>query len=153
MNQICDSSRQFAAQLAATPRGARRARQLVVERLTAWGLPTDGPALVVAELAANAVTHGRVSGRGFQVELELGGGVLRIEVVDTRGDRVPCLRDAEGGAEAGRGLVLVAAIADRWGVDPGPAPRKTVWAELDVPGRLGHGDVGSHDPVVRDVTP
>ncbi|KUN54468.1 hypothetical protein AQJ43_14200 [Streptomyces avermitilis] len=37
-------------------------------------------------------------------------------------------------AESGRGLILVEAYADRWGVDDGPAPCKTTWAELD----LGH---------------
>ncbi|MEW2137195.1 ATP-binding protein [Streptomyces sp. NPDC005409] len=131
------SAGRFGAQLAATPRGARQARQLAVERISEWGLPTDGPALVVAELAANAVTHGRVPGRGFRLGLTLGGGVLRIEVVDTRGDRIPDFRDAAEEDEAGRGLVLVEAIADRWGVDQGPAPCKAVWAELDVPGQRG----------------
>ncbi|WP_411101458.1 ATP-binding protein [Streptomyces sp. cmx-4-9] len=131
---IRDTGRRFGALLAATPRGARQARRLAVERIAAWGLPTDGPELVVAELAANAVTHGRVPGRGFRIELALSCGVLRIEVVDTRGDRVPRFRDADGGAEGGRGLVLVEAVADRWGVDRGLPPGKTVWAEWDVPG-------------------
>ena len=35
-------------------------------------------------------------------------------------------------AEAGRGLVVVDALADRWGVAVGPPPRKTVWVELSV---------------------
>lgn len=130
--QIRDSADQFTAQLAATPFGARQARRLAVEKLASWGLSSEGPALIVAELAANAVTHGRVPGRGFRIGLALDGGVLRIEVVDTRGDRVPRIRDAGGGAEAGRGLVLVDAIADRWGVDRGLPPCKSVWAELDV---------------------
>ncbi|MGW0366372.1 ATP-binding protein [Streptomyces sp. NPDC002990] len=131
--QICDSGSQFGVQLAATPRGARQARQLAVEKIAAWGLPTEGPALIVAELAANAVTHGRVPGRGFRLVLTLVDGVLRIEVVDTRGDRVPGFRDPDGDAEGGRGLVLVDAIADRWGMDRGLPPCKVVWAELDVP--------------------
>ncbi|WP_073913126.1 ATP-binding protein [Streptomyces sp. CB00455] len=131
---ICDSGRRFGARLAATPRGARQARHLAVEKIAAWGLPTEGPALIVAELAANAVTHGRVPGRGFRIGVVLSGGVLRIEVADTRGDRVPGSRDAAEEAEGGRGLVLVEAIADRWGVVRGPAPCKTVWAELDVAG-------------------
>ncbi|MBT2476752.1 ATP-binding protein [Streptomyces sp. ISL-94] len=135
--QICDSEGRFAAQLAATPRGARQARRLAVEKLATWGLPSEEAALIVAELAANAVTHGRVTGRGFRIVLALGGGVLRIEVVDSCGDRVPGIRDADGGSEAGRGLVLVAAMADRWGVDRGLPPCKSVWAELDVPGWRG----------------
>ncbi|MER5729638.1 ATP-binding protein [Streptomyces sp. NPDC002138] len=151
--QICDPARHFAVRLPATPRGARRARLLAVERIAAWGLPTEGAALVVAELAANAVTHGRVPGRGFRVVLALGRGVLRIEVVDTRGDRSPGIRDADGCAETGRGLVLVAAIADRWGVDPGPAPCKAVWAELAVAGLADLRDLGFRDPAGADVNP
>ncbi|MFJ9340269.1 ATP-binding protein [Streptomyces sp. NPDC101733] len=132
------SGDQFAVRLPATPRGARQARLLVVEQVAAWGLPTDGAGLVVGELAANAVTHGRVPGRGFQVALSLVGKVLRIEVMDTRRDRIPGLRDAEQDAEGGRGLVLVAAVADRWGVEEGLPPGKVVWAEWDlVGGRSG----------------
>ncbi|WP_425472228.1 ATP-binding protein [Streptomyces cyaneus] len=56
---------------------------------------------------------------------------LRIEVTDARGDRIPQVRDAVGAdAESGRGLLIVAAYADRWGVDEAPANCKTVWAEL-----------------------
>ncbi|MFD8980449.1 ATP-binding protein [Streptomyces sp. NPDC059564] len=129
------SMSQFAVLLPATPRGARQARWLAVEQVLAWGLPTDVPGLIVGELAANAVTHGRVPGRGFQVVLGWDGKVLRIEVVDTRRDRIPSRRDPDGSAEAGRGLVLVGALADRWGVEQGPPPYKAVWAELDVPGK------------------
>ncbi|WP_369260185.1 ATP-binding protein [Streptomyces sp. R35] len=64
--------------------------------------------------------------------LRLGtAGVLRIEVTDARGDRVPRIPDpVEECAESGRGLRLVVAYADRWGVDEAPAHCKTVWAEL-----------------------
>ncbi|MFD9523409.1 ATP-binding protein [Streptomyces sp. NPDC059979] len=132
--QICDSGHCFGAQLAATPRGARQARQLAVEKIAEWGLPTEGPALIVAELAANAVSHGRVPGRDFRIVLTLADGVLRIEVADTRGDRIPRIRaeDVGGGAEGGRGLVLVEALADRWGVREGPVPCKVVWAEVSL---------------------
>ncbi|GLX21102.1 ATP-binding protein [Streptomyces lavendulae] len=131
--QIWCSAHQFGVQLPATPRGARQARQLAVEKLRAWGLSTDGPALIVAELAANAVTHGRVAGRDFLVVLSLGGGALRIEVVDTCRDRIPILREPDACAEGGRGLAVVAELADRWGVEQGPPPRKAVWAEVDLP--------------------
>ncbi|MFD3802378.1 ATP-binding protein [Streptomyces sp. NPDC058619] len=151
--QIWDSADAFGARLAATPRGARQARRLAVEKLAAWGVPSDGPALIVAELAANAVTHGRVTGRDFRIGLTLGGGVLRIEVVDTRGDRVPGLRDADEAAEGGRGLLLVDALADRWGVDRGLPPCKVVWAEVDLAGGPEHRVVAERDPGGPDVTP
>lgn len=131
-------ARQFAVPLSATRRGARLARLLAAEQLHAWGLPPDPARLIVAELAANAVLHGRVSGRGFRLGLSVSlQGVLRIEVTDTRGDALPVReRAAAGPAESGYGLVLVEELADRWGVRGGPPPCKTVWAELD-PGRPG----------------
>ncbi|MET9853449.1 ATP-binding protein [Streptomyces sp. NPDC006450] len=150
---IRDSAVQFTAQLAATPLGARQARRLAVETLAGWGLPSEGPALIVAELAANAVTHGRVPGRGFRIGLAVRGGVLRIEVVDTRGDRIPGVREASEGSEAGRGLVLVDALADRWGVDRGLPPCKSVWAEVDLGGGAGGRVAGTRDAVGSDATP
>ncbi|MFF3329447.1 ATP-binding protein [Streptomyces sp. NPDC002888] len=125
--------RNFGVQLSPTPRGARLARLLATEQLRSWGLPLDPAAHVVAELASNAVAHGRVPGRDFRLLVYVVGGTLRIEVTDTRGDRRPQAQLPAPDAESGRGLVLVDALADRWGVMEGPSPRKTVWAELDLP--------------------
>ncbi|WP_328538341.1 ATP-binding protein [Streptomyces sp. NBC_00344] len=125
--------RQFSVLLSATRRGARLARLLSVQQLIDWELPFDAAAHVVAELAANAATHGQVRGRGFRLTLSLCGGRLRIEVTDPRPERLPGLRRPDTGhPESGRGLLLVEAYADRWGVDGGPSPCKTVWAELDI---------------------
>ncbi|MFF6993818.1 ATP-binding protein [Streptomyces sp. NPDC008313] len=122
--------RNFGLQLSPTPRGARLARLLATEQLRLWGLPTHPAELIVGELATNAVTHGRVSGRDFRLLMYVIGDTLRIEVTDTRGDLLPYPQQAAADAESGRGLLLVEALADRWGVVPGPPPRKTVWAEL-----------------------
>ncbi|MEU4271317.1 ATP-binding protein [Streptomyces sp. NPDC026092] len=123
--QLLAPVRQFGIQLSATPRGARLARLLAVEQLRTWELEAvaEAAAHVVAELAANAVTHGRVPGRDFCLALRATETVLRIEVADTRCDRLPV-------AGPGCGLVLVEALADGWGVSSGPVPRKTVWAEI-----------------------
>ncbi|MGX5213246.1 ATP-binding protein [Streptomyces violaceus] len=118
--------RNFSIQLSPTPRGARLARLLATEQLRSWGLPLDPARQVIAELAANAVTHGRVPGRDFRLLLYVVADTLRIEVTDTRDDRLPALSDT------GRGLLLVDALTNRWGVTPGLPPRKTVWAELDL---------------------
>ncbi|MFF7720783.1 ATP-binding protein [Streptomyces luteogriseus] len=120
--------------LSPTPRGARLARLLAAEQLRSWGLPLSPAEQNVAELAANAATHGRVPGRDFRLTLYVVGGTLRIEVTDTRGDRLPRLTRPAPDATSGRGLLVVAALAGRWGVTPGPHPRKTVWAEVDVAG-------------------
>jgi anti-sigma regulatory factor (Ser/Thr protein kinase) len=136
IGEVAGPRLQFSVQLSATRRGARLARLLAVEQLRSWGLPYDNVAQVVAELAANAASHGRVAGRDFRLGIACRAGVLRVEVVDTRGDRLPeRVRREPGTGESGYGLVIVGALADRWGVVPGPAPRKTVWAEFDLPGR------------------
>ncbi|MFD9002092.1 ATP-binding protein [Streptomyces sp. NPDC059582] len=137
--------RVFTQRLSATPRGARLARRLAVNQLHAWGVPhgtdvSDAVAVIVAELAANAVTHGRVPGRDFELRLSLVTGSVRVEVTDTRGDpRPPGPADVQAVpplADSGRGLVLVSALADRWEVvDRQPPPGKTVRAEVDLPGR------------------
>lgn len=126
---------QFTQLLSATRRGARLARLLAVEQVTAWGWPrhserTDAAALVVAELVANAVLHGRLEGRGFRLGLALLPTTrLRIEVTDPRGERLPTA--PRPGTEGGRGLVIVGALAADWGVCPSPPSGKTVWAEID----------------------
>ncbi|MEU9340451.1 ATP-binding protein [Streptomyces sp. NPDC048278] len=123
--------RNFDVLLSPSPRGARLARLLATEQLRAWGLPLDPAAHIVAELANNAATHGRVRGRNFQLLLYVVGDTLRIEVTDTRADRLPHPRPSiTPDSETGRGLLLLDALADRWGVSRGLPPRKTVWAEL-----------------------
>lgn len=107
--------------LSSTPRGARLARLPAAEQLHAWGLPLDPARQIVAELAANAATHGRVPGRDFGLTLYVVGDTLRIEVTDTRGDVVPHAELPVPETESGRGLVLVEALADKWGVAPRPA--------------------------------
>ncbi|MQY33425.1 hypothetical protein SRB17_13860 [Streptomyces sp. RB17] len=132
----------FAQRFSATRRGARLARRLAVHRLDLWGVPygspaSDAVALVVAELAANAVLHGRVPGRDFELCLryDRAARVVRVEVSDTHPRRPeppgPAPRTPTD-ADGGRGLLLVAAVAARWGVGERPGPGKTVWAECDV---------------------
>ncbi|MFJ3163218.1 ATP-binding protein [Streptomyces kanasensis] len=117
--------------------GARLARDLAAVWLRGGAAtrPVADDALqVVAELAANAAVHGRVPGRAFLLTLRLtsAGSVLRIETTDTRCDRLPTPQAPTADGESGRGLLIVEALADRWGVTEGPTPRKTVWAELDL---------------------
>ncbi|MGW0363210.1 ATP-binding protein [Streptomyces sp. NPDC003034] len=137
------------ATLPSTPRGARAARALTVAQLAEQKLPFEDAAQVVAELAANAVTHGRVRGRDFRLVLRIAPGpTLRIEVSDTRWESgLPAVNGLPGAeAESGRGLALVAALAARWGTDHGPAPVKTVWAEMDLASPISP-DRGFHDLV------
>lgn len=122
-------------QLSATRRGARLARLLAERQLDEWGMPFEEATQVVAELAANAVLHGRVPGRDFRLELlRRDDGTLRVEVTDARGERRPRLPEEVGElAHGGRGLRIVAGYAHQWGVVDAPAGAKTVWAELKRP--------------------
>ncbi len=124
-----------------TARGARLARRLVSHRLDDWGHPYPTPVnetvtLIAGELTANAVRHGHVPGRDFRLRLTVGEaeGVVRVEVTDARGEGLPAPDTPGADAEAGRGLLLVTALAHDWGVSPRPAaPGKTVWAEFMLP--------------------
>ncbi|MEU7566557.1 ATP-binding protein [Streptomyces fradiae] len=133
--------RDFAMRFTSTPRGARLARRLTSHRLHEWGHPYDGSVnesmtLITAELAANAVRHGHVPGRDFALRLLATATFVRVEVTDTRTERRPSPDDPrrpDRDEESGRGLYLVAELADRWGVVPRTgAPGKSVWAELEV---------------------
>ncbi|MFD3499134.1 ATP-binding protein [Streptomyces sp. NPDC058678] len=113
-----------------TPRGARLARRLVSHRLNDWGHPYTTPVnetltLITAELTANAVRHGHAPGRDFHVQLTLAEDTFHIEVADTRTEKRPPASPpaADSLSESGRGLHLVAALADDWGVSPHPVPR------------------------------
>ncbi|MBT2525996.1 ATP-binding protein [Streptomyces sp. ISL-99] len=120
-----------------TPRGARLARRLAGQRFDAWGIPYDSDVhdaltLIVAELAANAVTHGRVPGRDFHLAVTLAPALatVRIDVTDTRTERVPAVAPPSDDRDSGRGLLLVECLATRWGWCPRTdGPGKTVWAE------------------------
>lgn len=137
--QLGPTFRSFSVRLSPTPRGARLARLLVAEQLCSWGLPVDPARQIVAELAANAVTHGRVPGRDFRLTMYVIGTTLRIEVTDTCGELPPRPQHPTDDAESGRGLALVEALADRWGWGPGLRPHKTVWAEVTVVRQGGGG--------------
>ncbi|MFI9625333.1 ATP-binding protein [Streptomyces sp. NPDC052042] len=131
--RVCHGT--FTIQLSATRRGARLARLLATERLRSWGLPLEDAELVVAELASNAALHGDVAGRDFRVGLTVHGDTLRIEVTDARGDVLPRLPGPDAPSMTGRGLLIVGALSALWGVQVGPFPRKTVWAEIALGGR------------------
>ncbi|MBV2355275.1 ATP-binding protein [Streptomyces sp. J2-1] len=120
-------------------RGARLARRLVSHRLDTWGHPygshsNDSLTLITAELAANAVRHGHIPGRDFHVRLTGTPSLLRVEVTDTRTERLPTPQTpADADADSGRGLLIVAALATDWSTTLREgAPGKTIWAELSL---------------------
>ncbi|WP_371128113.1 ATP-binding protein [Streptomyces sp. 2131.1] len=132
---------QFDVRLSSTRRGARLARRLAVQELAAWGIPYDSEAswavaVVTAELAANAITHGRVPGRDFRLSLRRHRHHIRVEVTDTRpefGPPRPLPPEPSIEADSGRGLFLVAVYAEAWGCESRDICTKTVWAGIPCP--------------------
>ncbi|MEU4098446.1 ATP-binding protein [Streptomyces sp. NPDC026673] len=108
------------------------ARRQVRSALSRWDLAelADDAGLVVSELFTNAVLH---SGSEYVAcLLWTAGGKLHVEIVDEgRGAEGPLARTAADGDENGRGLALVAHLAEGWGVRP-PAygTGRAVWATL-----------------------
>ncbi|MEU6463794.1 ATP-binding protein [Streptomyces sp. NPDC046976] len=105
------------------------ARSFVAEALTRWGRTErlDDIRLCTSELATNAVLHGAPAGGQVLVRVEMQATVLRIEVHDSGNGR-PEKREARDTADDGRGLLLVSAVADHWGVEARQGPGKCVWA-------------------------
>jgi anti-sigma regulatory factor (Ser/Thr protein kinase) len=119
-------SRRFPETTASVP----GARQFVAESLSALE-PEVGEmaALLVSELATNAVVHA-TSDFAVTVLYPTPTGRVRVEVVDgVPGEPVPLQPPPT--APHGRGLLLVASLADEWGVQEADAQAgKTVWFEL-----------------------
>ncbi|WP_420714052.1 ATP-binding protein [Streptomyces sp. NRRL WC-3742] len=119
----------------------RRWAQQAVSELGLDPLELDGLVndvrLVLSELATNAVVHGCGGGQpGVVLDAAMGltgDCALRVCVSDPGSER-PELRAADGEAVGGRGLALVLAVADRFGVDSLAEGGKSVWAEFDLPG-------------------
>ncbi|MFI0814299.1 ATP-binding protein [Streptomyces sp. NPDC021115] len=92
-----------------------------------WGHPgvADDAALIVSELATNAVRYGRIRGRLFRVHLTLTKTTLRIAVADPKGERLPQPRQPSPDDRHGRGLLIVRAVAARWGVRERTSARRS----------------------------
>jgi anti-sigma regulatory factor (Ser/Thr protein kinase) len=104
------------------------ARHFVLDTLAACNLShvADDAALIVSELAANAVVHANTA---FRVLVSLASpGVVRLAVEDASCSQ-PVLRRAGRHDRGGRGIALVAEITREWGCDLSP-DGKTVWADI-----------------------
>lgn len=82
----------------------------------------DDALLLTSELVTNSVLHG---GPPLVVAVDCDGERLLVRVRDGSPD-VPSVREAAQGDESGRGLALVAALSEEWGVEPDP-DGKYVW--------------------------
>jgi anti-sigma regulatory factor (Ser/Thr protein kinase) len=127
------------------PLAAGLARKEVRGALSSWGLEwlEDTALLLVSELVGNAVRHARLGGSELRLRVADTGAWLRVEVVDAD-PHLPQLHVPAGLDESGFGLVLVEALAAKWGVDQA-AVGKTVWIELDAGRGEGNGGIPALD--------
>lgn len=121
-------------ELPAEPASVPAARRFVRRRLVEWGAPADVldlAALLVSELATNALIHSRGP---FVLQVEQAGDRLRVQVLD-RSAHLPTMQVGEPTATTGRGLRLLDELAEAWGVERSQGGGKSVWFEMGVPVR------------------
>ena len=122
------SARSVVTDLAPEPQSAPLARKAVRDVLGGSPLAglVDAAELCVSELVTNAVLH---AGTAIQLEVGYAASVVRLCVRDQSPNAPMLVRHTET-ASTGRGLAMVAAVADDWGVLQHNGRGKTVWCEL-----------------------
>ncbi|MGC0335068.1 SpoIIE family protein phosphatase [Streptomyces sp. SLBN-8D4] len=115
--------------LPADPATVAGARRMASEQLAAWGLAEleFSTELIVSELVTNAIRYGNAP-----IDLRLIRADVLICEVSDGSSTAPHLRRARVFDEGGRGLLLVAQVAERWG-SRHTAVGKTIWAEQSLP--------------------
>ena len=106
------------------------ARRATRDALAAWRMTDleETAVLLVSELVTNVVLHAEPFPAFMVLRLEIADGCLRIAVRDADPNG-PRPRTPDRLDESGFGMMLVDALADRWGVRQTP-PGKAVWVEL-----------------------
>ncbi|MFE1307944.1 ATP-binding protein [Streptomyces sp. NPDC058755] len=120
--------------LTVSEHSVRHIRRIVRSLLDDWELSelTFAVELGVSELVTNVVRH--VPDRRCTLVVARQTAGVRAEVTDGSA-RLPCLEaELDQGSEGGRGLVLLDAVVDKWGVAPSLGGGKTVWFECGVGG-------------------
>jgi anti-sigma regulatory factor (Ser/Thr protein kinase) len=119
-------------QFTSNPKCVSLARRLVGKALDGWGYRGEGVlrvVLVCSELSTNAVLHARKRGHLFEVRVSAEGANCLAEVSDAS-NHPPRPVEADTDDEHGRGLQLVAALAEETGHRSRSPLGKTVWARL-----------------------
>ncbi|MEU1467191.1 ATP-binding protein [Streptomyces sp. NPDC005761] len=137
------------------PAGVGQARHRMREQLRSHGVSdsvVDDAVLILSELLSNACRHGRPLGRHTDVgdgdvraawRVDRTGG-LTVEVTDGGGPTRPVPATPSVTARGGRGLNIISALAEEWGVRDDSSGEVTVWVLVNE----GHGPSGE-GPAVR----
>jgi anti-sigma regulatory factor (Ser/Thr protein kinase) len=112
-----------------SPRRARRALRLFLGDRDVSETAREAVVLVVSELVTNAVVYGC---QPIELYADVWADVVRVEVTDGGPHLGPVESSsyADPAAETGRGLAIVDAVVERWGVTKHPDDGKAVWAEI-----------------------
>ncbi|MBM7439714.1 ATP-binding protein [Streptomyces sp. HB132] len=130
---ISEPSRHCAVELKALPSRIGQVRRIISAQLRYWHLDPliDQAALGVTELLTNVHRHAQPD-KSCTVEIELLLGRLTVSVHD-HDPRLPTVCDADQSATSGRGLAMIAAVSESWGVRPSDDAGKVIWFTLSAP--------------------
>jgi anti-sigma regulatory factor (Ser/Thr protein kinase) len=130
MPRLRDDALSRVLTLPPVPRAVAASRHWARQTLTRWRLTSLAEPVehLVSELVTNSIEHAD-DGASVVVLLMYAAGTMRLEVRDHDPLNVPLLQNPAPMDTDGRGLIIVQALADRWGIritDTG----KAVWCEL-----------------------
>ncbi|GGT51159.1 ATPase [Streptomyces purpureus] len=138
-------------ELQALPSRIGQVRRIVSAHLRYWHLDAliDQAALGVTELLTNVHRHAQPD-KTCTVEIELLLDRLTVSVRD-HDPRLPSVHATDGLETSGRGLALIEAVSESWGVRPQDGGGKVVWFTLTAPPHLMA--VPATTPATQSVTP
>jgi hypothetical protein len=129
MTDMANIEDEHRAEFTVGEHSARHLRRILRLQLAGAGMPeaADAAELALTELVADVVRH--VPGRHCRICFLLRRGGVRVEIADSC-SRLPVQATGDTLADGGRGLLLVDAVTDRWGVEPhSDGSGTTVWFE------------------------
>ncbi|MFF2407315.1 ATP-binding protein [Streptomyces sp. NPDC058092] len=117
----------------AEPEEVAALRRIMRLHLRLWGLSdvADAAETCVSELVANVIRHVG-AGTPSTLVVAMNGTHLRVALRDPDTRALPTLLSAGPDDESGRGLAMLDAVSERWGVILG-AESKLVWCDLATP--------------------
>jgi hypothetical protein len=138
------------APLPPVARSARAARDLVARTCLDWecSAQVGAATLVISELVTNAMLH---AGTDLTVSLARCGAWMRLAVRDAN-SRPPQTQLVDTSQVTGRGMLLVAAVSESWGVLPTGDGGKVVWAVLPAGARGAQRPTTALHQQVRSTT-
>lgn len=121
--QVASAGHEYRATLTAGLGAPQYMRRIIADHLGLWGVAAafDDVCLVAVELVTNVYRHAEQPTCALQLQHVAGRGRVADQVwltVSDRSDRMPVRRPFECGSESGRGLLIVAELADGWDVVP-----------------------------------